>query len=105
MKTSNLGLLFLAGWLSLTSPTSAQKQMDRANPETVGLEPAIIAQITPLLEDMVASQRLSGAVVGVVKHGQIAYLEAVGLQDVQSLAPMTESTLFRIYSMTKPFSI
>mgnify|MGYP003324035786 CR=1 FL=1 len=104
MKTSNLGLLFLAGWLSLTSPTSAQKQMDRANPETVGLEPAIIAQITPLLEDMVASQRLSGAVVGVVKHGQIAYLEAVGLQDVQSLAPMTESTLFRIYSMTKAVS-
>lgn len=101
MKTSNWGLLLLAGLLSLASPVSAQKQMDRVNPETVGLEPAVLGQITPLLEDMVASQRLSGAVVGVIKQGQIAYLESVGLQDVRSLAPMTEKTLFRIYSMTK----
>ena len=97
MKTSNWGLLLLAGLLSLASPASAQKQMDRVNPETVGLEPAVLGQITPLLEDMVASQRLSGAVVGVIKQGQIAYLESVGLQDVRSLAPMTEKTLFRIY--------
>ena len=31
----------------------------------------------------------------------MAYLEAVGVQDLQTRAPMTERSLFRIYSMTK----
>ena len=32
----------------------------------------------------------------------MAYLEAVGVQDLETRAPMTERSLFRIYSMTRP---
>ena len=37
----------------------------------------------------------------VARRGQVAYLEAVGVQDLETRAPMTERSLFRIYSMTK----
>ncbi len=45
--------------------------------------------------------KIAGAVAAVARHGKVAYLEAVGVQDLQTRAPMTERSLFRIYSMTK----
>src|SRR5919106_6954438 len=50
----------------------------------------------------VAAFGLSGAVAAVARKGKLAYLEAVGVQNLDTRAPMTERTLFRIYSMTKP---
>jgi CubicO group peptidase (beta-lactamase class C family) len=38
----------------------------------------------------------------VARHGKLGYLEALGVQDLETRAPMTERSLFRIYSMTKP---
>ena len=49
-----------------------------------------------------AEQTIAGAVAAVARNGKLAYLEAVGVQDLATRAPMTERTLFRIYSMTKP---
>jgi len=40
-------------------------------------------------------------VAGVARRGQIGYLQAVGVQDLTTRTPMSERTLFRIYSMTK----
>lgn len=36
------------------------------------------------------------------RDGKLAYSAAVGVQDLESKAPMTERSIFRIYSMTKP---
>jgi len=40
-------------------------------------------------------------VAAVARRGRVAYLEPVGLQSFETRAPMTERSLFRIYSMTK----
>ena len=40
-------------------------------------------------------------VAAVARRGKLVYLEPVGLQSLESRAPMTERSLFRIYSMTK----
>jgi CubicO group peptidase (beta-lactamase class C family) len=40
-------------------------------------------------------------VAAVAQHGRVGYLQAVGFQDLQTRAPMTERSLFRIYSMAK----
>jgi CubicO group peptidase (beta-lactamase class C family) len=66
----------------------------------VGLAPEPLTAITEVL-GVVRDQRLAGAVVGVARNGQVAYLQSVGVQDVTTLAPMTEHSLFRVYSMTK----
>jgi CubicO group peptidase (beta-lactamase class C family) len=87
--------------LGVVGPAEAQTGLPRARPETVGLASEPLAAITEVLKGIVAEQRLAGAVVGVARQGQVAYLEAVGVQDVSTRAPMTEQSLFRVYSMTK----
>lgn len=79
----------------------AQNATPRVRPETLGLASAPLAEITDVLTAVVREQRLAGAVVGVARDGSVAYLEAVGVQDVSTRAPMTETSLFRVYSMTK----
>ena len=58
--------------------------------------------VTALLTQAVAEQKVAGVVAAVAQHGKTVYLESVGVQDLQTRAPMTARTLFRIYSMTKP---
>jgi len=95
-----LGLLFCA-LLAAAGSAGAQEGPPRVRPEAVGLADEPLAEITELLNGIVADERLAGAVVGVARDGQVGYLEAVGVQDLATRAPMTERSLFRVYSMTK----
>jgi CubicO group peptidase (beta-lactamase class C family) len=76
--------------------------MPRAAPESVGLAPVRLREATDLLTRFVEERKIAGAVAGVARKGKLAYLEAIGLQDLETRALMTERSLFRIYSMTKP---
>jgi len=57
-----------------------------------------------LFQQAVDRKQIAGAVLLVVHQGKIAYLEAVGKQDVEAGVPMTPQTIFRIASMTKPIT-
>ena len=81
---------------------AAQSALPRVAPESVGLRQAPLDEATTLLQTFVAEQKIAGAVAAVARRGRIGYLEAVGVQDMETRAPMTDRTLFRIYSMTKP---
>jgi CubicO group peptidase (beta-lactamase class C family) len=75
-----------------------------AGQQTAGLSPARLHEATDLLTRYVAEHRIAGAVAAVARHGKVGYLEAVGAQDLENRAPMTDRSLFRIYSMTKPIT-
>jgi CubicO group peptidase (beta-lactamase class C family) len=77
------------------------RQTPRARPDAAGLSAARLRDATDLLNRYVSEQRIAGAVAAVARRGQVAYLEAVGVQDLEMRTPMTERSLFRIYSMTK----
>src|SRR5262245_20341749 len=62
--------------------------LPRTTPEAVGLSSAALQRATGLLEQFVADRRIAGAVAAVARRGQLAYLQAVGVQDVESRAPM-----------------
>jgi CubicO group peptidase (beta-lactamase class C family) len=79
----------------------ASPPLPRATPESVGLDATRLNAATGLLTQYVSDRKIAGAVAAVARHGKIAYLEPVGVQDLQTRAPMTERSLFRIYSMTK----
>lgn len=82
-------------------PTHAA-ELPEARPEQVGLSAERLERITRLFEADTASQRLPGAVIAIMRDGKIAYHRAFGMRDLAEAAPMTESAIFRIYSMTKP---
>jgi CubicO group peptidase (beta-lactamase class C family) len=81
--------------------SAQQPPLPRVNPETIGLSSARLTEGTDLLNRSVSEHRIAGAVAAVARHGRVGYLQAVGVQDLQTRAPMTERSLFRIYSMTK----
>ncbi len=78
-----------------------QEVLPRVSPTAVGLSPQGLSEVTDLLTHFVQEQQISGAVAGVARHGQLAFVEAVGYQDLETETAMTETSLFRIYSMSK----
>jgi len=91
----------LMGAFLSVGAVSAQESLARVAPGDARLAPGPLEEITALLQDVVDRRQIAGAVVGVARDGKVGYLEAVGSQDVSTRAPMTERSLFRIYSMTK----
>ena len=73
-----------------------------ANPEEVGLSSSRLARLSDVMRREVGSRRLPGAVVLVSRNDRIAWLDCVGSRDPGNGVPMTEDSIFRIYSMTKP---
>lgn len=81
---------------------NAQEGLPRATPESVGLNAAKLREATALLRQFVADKVVAGAVAAVARNGKLVYLESVGVQDLETAAPMSERSVFRIYSMTRP---
>jgi CubicO group peptidase (beta-lactamase class C family) len=95
-------LVTLAVLLVPESPGAQPQSRFRPVPDAVGVIPAKLSEATDLLNRYVAEQKIAGAVAAVSRKGKPAYLAAVGVQDLSTRAPMTDRSLFRIYSMTKP---
>ena len=70
----------------------------------VGLSKEKLERVDALFQDHVARKQIAGAVALVVRHGKVAYQNAVGMQDVEAGIAMSPETIFRIASMTKPIT-
>jgi CubicO group peptidase (beta-lactamase class C family) len=75
-----------------------------ARPQDVGLSAERLAAIGKAFQREIEAKKLPGAVALVARKGRLAYFEAFGARDPRSGAPMTKDAVFRIYSMTKPFT-
>jgi CubicO group peptidase (beta-lactamase class C family) len=73
-----------------------------AAPEDVGLSAARLDRISAVMRREVERGGLPGAVALIARGGKIAYFESYGARDPVKGTPMTNDTIFRIYSMTKP---
>lgn len=89
------------GLVLVTGLTAAGTPTPRATPDSVGLSAERLQNATAVLRQAVADRTIAGAVALVARHGKIAYLEPVGLQNVEAGTRMSERSLFRIYSQTK----
>lgn len=76
-------------------------QIVETKPEQVGLSSERLARLRPWMERYVADNKLPGVLTVVARRGKAAYAECVGYRDVAAKAPVTEDTVYRIYSMTK----
>jgi CubicO group peptidase (beta-lactamase class C family) len=97
-------LITLLTWILAGSLAWAQAPLPTARPEEVGLSSQKLARVTEVIKGEIARGRYPGAVAIVARRGKIAYYEALGQRDPQSGAPMTKDAIFRLYSMTKPFT-
>jgi len=75
--------------------------LPRAEPESVGLSSARLRRIGEALRRDIEAAQLPGAVVGIMRAGKLAHLEAVGMRDPASREPLETDAIFSIASMTK----
>lgn len=102
MRTKLPSLAFAAGLFALNSALA--QSLPTAAPESVGLNAERLGRISQTFRDDVAKGTMPGAVLLIARDGKVAYHEAFGSIDPQTKAPMTKDAIFRIYSMTKPFT-
>lgn len=100
------GLALATGLLAAVPPSFselrwASQPTPRATPDSVGMSAERLQAATAVLRQAVSDRGIAGAVGLVARQGKIVYLEPVGLQSVETRTPMTERSLFRIYSQTK----
>ena len=88
-----IGLLLL-----ISGGLSAQT----ADPNASGLSAERLQRIGQMIDRHIAAKDIPGAVTLVARHGQIVHLEARGLADLETKAPLTKDAVFELFSMTKP---
>lgn len=76
-----------------------------SKPETVGMSSERLARIDRFLkEEYVEPGKLAGTLLLVSRRGTQVHLSVQGLADCERGTPLSEDTIFRIYSMTKPLT-
>jgi CubicO group peptidase (beta-lactamase class C family) len=60
-----------------------------------------LAKIGEFFSNEVVTGKIPGAIVLIRQHGKPVYHQSFGVQDVQSKVPITDRTIFRLFSMTK----
>jgi CubicO group peptidase (beta-lactamase class C family) len=74
------------------SPPPQSRQFARAGLDKVG----------DYFKNEIASGKIPGAIVLIQQHGKLVYFEKFGVRDIATGLPMTDDTIFRLYSMSKP---
>ncbi len=70
-------------------------------PAGAHFNPDKLAKIGDFFKNEVTTGKIPGAIVLIQQHGKPVYHESFGVQDVMSEAPITDKTIFRLFSMTK----
>jgi CubicO group peptidase (beta-lactamase class C family) len=73
-------------------------------PARAHFNPQKLERITEFFRKEVADGKIPGAIVLISQHGKPVYFEKFGLRDVTTKQPMTDDTIFTVYSMSKPIT-
>jgi CubicO group peptidase (beta-lactamase class C family) len=73
-------------------------------PAGAHFNPQKLDKVGEYLRDQIAQGKIPGAIVLIQQHGKPVYHEFFGVQDVVSKQPMTDQTIFRLFSLTKAIS-
>ena len=92
-----LCLIFAMGNLSA-------KEISEAKPEREGLSSDRLERITEHMNERVADGTMVGGHGLIARNGKIVYSELYGQADREAGTPMSEDSIYRIYSMTKPIT-
>ncbi|MCZ2110846.1 MAG: beta-lactamase family protein [Dehalococcoidia bacterium] len=74
-------------------------------PTIAGMSAERLGRIDSYLDERyLQTERFAGTLTLVWRKGEVAHCSAQGLMDAERAKPMTEDTIFRIYSMSKPIT-
>lgn len=80
----------------------ATPSLVQGDAQALGFDPAKLGEIRTALNEDVMSGKIPGAYLLIGRHGQIAFSQGFGVQGPGQTTPVTDETIFRVFSMTKP---
>jgi CubicO group peptidase (beta-lactamase class C family) len=103
-SAASRGALLSLAFLLWTAAASAESPQVIATPEEAGFSRAGLARIDAYLKNEIAGNKIPGAMMLIQRNGRTAYATSLGVRDPATKAPMSDDTIFRIYSMSKPIT-
>ena len=94
--------LYAAFAIYAFSPIFAWAQPSPPSPESLGFSSERLRWLHENMQREVDEKQLAGVVTLLMRHGKLVEERCYGVRDLTSGVSMTEDTIFRIYSMTKP---
>ena len=97
----------LVGSAVIQVPSIAAQELDGGelglvDPALVGLSPARLERLDAGMQRMVDEGKVAGVVSLLARKGHVVFVDAAGVQNIETGTPMSTDTIFQIYSMTKP---
>ncbi|WP_420134589.1 serine hydrolase domain-containing protein [Rhodopseudomonas sp.] len=86
----------------IASPAFAEGSFDP--PPTAQFSQEKLGRIDAFFNRIIEEGKIPGAVVYIERGGKPVYRKYFGVRDVATKAPMTDDTIFRLASLTKPFT-
>lgn len=88
-----------------TAPASvnpAVSSLEQGDAAALGFDPAKLDAIRTALSADVASGKIPGAYLLIGRQNKVAFAQGFGVQGPGQTTPVTDETIFRVFSMTKP---
>ena len=105
MNSSHLLRSLVCGaLLAVASAPSISAEGSFDIPPGARFNPQKLERVGDFLRDQIANGKIPGAILLIQQHGKPVYHEFFGVQDVVSRQPVTDQTIFRLFSMTKAIS-
>ncbi len=99
LRSIGCGLLLVA---AIALPAHAEGTYEI--PAGAHFNPQKLAKVGDYLREEIASGKIPGAILLIQQHGKPVYHEFFGVRDVATKEPMTDDTIFRLFSMSKPIT-
>ena len=75
--------------------------IERKAPQEEGMDPERLSKVDEIINASIENKEIPGAVLAVVRNGNLVYLKAYGNKSVDPVEPMTENTVFDLASCSK----
>ena len=100
MRAPILVAVLLAAFLYQTVAFGTPVEVSRA--EDVGMSSERLTYLKSYFEGLLEDEETGGFQILISRRGKVVMFENLGMANVEESIPVTDETLFRIFSMTKP---
>lgn len=94
-------IVTLGSLLAIAAAGAAAAQ----DPTQLGFTQLGLSSLDERFLELTQNKARAGFVIGISRNGEVVHTVAVGMADVETGRPMTEDTVFRLASMTKPVTV
>lgn len=96
---------FLAIFACLALLTvSRADELPRGDAKAAGFSKEGLDRVGAYLKEAVDKKKIAGGSSLIAKNGKVVHFATAGMQDLEGKVPLTEGTIFRIASMSKPIT-